>query len=58
MRDTNELNIYDGIIQLKFGVVHHSNMSVKCRPPYTLILYSKMGINRGIHYFLIFAMNH
>ena len=31
-------------------------MSVCFIPPYTPLLYSKTGVNRGIHYFLIFAL--
>ena len=27
-------------------------------PPYTPLLYSKTGVYRGIHYFLIFALKH
>ena len=36
----------------------HANMSVKCTPPYTPLLYSKTGVYRGIHHFLIFALKH
>ena len=32
-------------------------MSVKCRPTYTPLLYSKIGVYRDIHYFLSFALN-
>ena len=39
-------------------VCHHANMSVKCTPPYTPLLYSKTGVYRGIHYFLIFVLKH
>ena len=39
-------------------LTHHANMSVKCRPPYTLLVCSKIGVYRGIHYFLIFALKH
>ena len=35
---------------------HHENMSVYCIPPYTPLLYSKTGVYRGIHDFLIFAL--
>ena len=31
-------------------------MSVKCKPPYTPRLYSKIGVYMGIQYFLIFAL--
>ena len=37
--------------------VHHANISVKCIPPLTTLLYSKNGVYRGIHYFLNFALN-
>ena len=37
---------------------HHANMSVRCIPPYTPLLYSKIGVYRGILYFLIFALKH
>ena len=33
-------------------------MSIKCRPHYIPILYSKIGVHRGIHYFLICALKH
>ena len=33
-------------------------MSVYCRPPYTPHLYSKVGVYRGIHIFLIFVLKH
>ena len=33
-------------------------MSVKCIPHYTPLLYSKVGIYRGIPSFLIFASKH
>ena len=36
----------------------HDNMSVLCIPPYTPLLYSKTGVYRGLHYFLIFALKH
>ena len=35
---------------------HQANMSVYCRPPYIPLLYSKTGVYRGIHNFLIFAL--
>ena len=34
------------------------NMSVPCIHPYTPLLYSKTGVWRGIHIFLIFAPKH
>ena len=34
---------------------HQDNMSVCFIPPYTPLLYSKTGVYRGIHYFLIFC---
>ena len=37
---------------------HHDNMSVCFIPHYTPLLYSKTGVYRGIHYFLIFALKH
>ena len=39
-------------------LIHQDNMSVCFIPPYTLLLYSKTGVYRGIHYFLIFALKH
>ena len=42
--------------QISFG--HHENMSVQCTPPYTPLLYSKTGVYRGKHNFLIFALKH
>ena len=33
-------------------------MSVLYTPPYTPLLYSKTGVYRGKHYFLIFALKH
>ena len=48
---------------IKYGVTratdngkHQDNMSVIFTPPYTPLLYSKTGVYRGIHYFLIFAL--
>ena len=29
-----------------------------CRPPYTPLLYSKIGVYRSMHYFRIFALKH
>ena len=40
------------------GRFHHENKSVYRTPPYTPILYSKTGVYRGIHFFLIFALKH
>ena len=41
------------------SMIHHQdNMSVCFIPPYSPLLYSKTGVNRGIHYFLIFALKH
>ena len=37
---------------------HQDNMSVCFIPPYTPSLYSKTGVYRSIHYFLIFALKH
>ena len=39
-------------------ILHQDNMSVCFIPPYTPLLYSKTGVYRGIHYFLIFAVKH
>ena len=33
-------------------------MSVRFIPPYNPLLYSKIGVYRGIQYFLIFALKH
>ena len=38
--------------------LHQENMSVKCIPPHTPLLYSKNGVCRGIPIFLIFAPKH
>ena len=38
--------------------IHQDNMSVCFIPPYTQLLYSKIGVNRGIHYFHFFALKH
>ena len=37
---------------------HYDNMPVTCIPPWTPLLYSKTGVCRGIHIFLIFAPKH
>ena len=37
---------------------HHDNLSVWFIPPCTPLLYSKTGVYRGIHYFLIFPLKH
>ena len=37
---------------------HQENMSVKCIPPQTPLLYRKVGICRGLSIFLIFAPKH
>ena len=54
-----EKKIFDGFLPF-MGVVtiHHANMSVKCTPHYTLLLYSKIGVYKIIHYFIIFALKH
>ena len=39
-------------------LIHQDNMSVYFIPSYTPLLYSKTGVYRGIHYFLIFALKH
>ena len=38
--------------------MHQDNISVCFIPPYTPLLYSKTGVYRDIHYFLIFALKH
>ena len=38
--------------------IHQNNMSVCFIHPYNPLLYSKTGVYRGIHYFLIFALKH
>ena len=43
--------------RMKSEFHHHANISMKCRPTDTPLLYSKIGVNRGLHYFLIFALN-
>ena len=40
------------------SVFHQENMSVKCIPPLTPLLYRKTGVCRGIAIFLIFAPKH
>ena len=37
---------------------HRDNLSVCFIPQYTPLLYSKTGVYRGIHFFLIFALKH
>ena len=39
-------------------ITHQENMSVKCIPPHTPLLYSKTGVNRGMYIFLNFAPKH
>ena len=39
-------------------ISHQDNISVCFIPPYTLLLYNKRGVYRGILYFLIFALKH
>ena len=41
-----------------FILPHQENMSVKCLPPRTPLLYSKTGVSRGIPIFLTFAPKH
>ena len=38
--------------------IHPDNMSMWFIPPCTPLLYSKTGVYRGIHYFLIFSLKH
>ena len=37
---------------------HQDIMSVCFIPPYIPFLYSKTGVYKGLHYFLIFALKH
>ena len=37
---------------------HQENMSVKCIPPHTPLLFRKTGVYRGILIFLIFDPKH
>ena len=37
---------------------HHANISVQCGPRCTPLLYNTIGVYRGIHYFLSFALKH
>ena len=50
------------MVLLKFlrpaNKTHQENMSVKCVPPQTPLLYSKTGVCRGKPIFLIFAPKH
>ena len=39
-------------------LMYQDNTSVCFIPPCTSLLYSKTGVYRGIHYFLIFALKH
>ena len=43
---------------LERSVIHQENMSMKCVPPQTPLLYNKTGECRGIAIFLIFAPKH
>ena len=45
-------------ISFKTLAFNQDNMSVLFIPTYTPLLYSKIGVYRGIHYFLIFAQKH
>ena len=38
--------------------MHHANMSVQRRPPYIPFLHCKIGVYRGIYYFLTFPLKH
>ena len=40
------------------SLLHQDNMPVCFIPPYTPLLYSKTGVYKGLHYFLIFALKH
>ena len=57
VKDFNGSLIFLWIV-LQNILIHHANMSVKCIPPYTPLLYSKTGVYRGILFFLIFAPKH
>ena len=46
------------VLSLHFNPLHQDNMSVCLIPPYTPLLYSKTGVYRGLHYYLIFALKH
>ena len=48
-----QINIY--MFEFK---IYQDNMFVCFIPTYTPLLYSKTGVYRGIHYFLIFALKH
>ena len=39
-------------------LIHQENMSVKCIPPYTPLLYRKTGVRRGIPNFLFFFIQN
>ena len=45
------------VCQLQFNK-HQENMSVKCLPPHTPLVYSKTGVYMGIPIFLTFDPNH
>ena len=44
----HSLRIY--LIKNDMMEVHHANMSVLCRLPYTSLYHSKTGVYRGIHF--------
>ena len=48
-------NVFLNLITHSYGL-HHAKMS--CTPPHTPLSYSKTGVYRGIHYFLIFVLKH
>ena len=54
-----ELNFVSALVLCHHYIhVHQDNMSVCFIPPYTPLLYSKIGVYTGIHNFLIFALKH
>ena len=46
------------VVEMSDGNVHGRNVLGRFIHPYTTLLYSKTGVYRGIHYFLIFALKH
>ena len=46
------------LIYVHARIFHQENMSVGFIPPYIPLLYSKIGVYRRIHNFLIFDLKH
>ena len=46
------------MLDLVLGSSRHANRSVYCIPPYSPLLYSKTGVYRSKHFFLIFALKY